>query len=203
MTWKWPLYIVSFISITGCVFTGAYAGFIVMNYDYLDQSDYLFWHVLVWTMMEHICMTTFYIGVTSFFASKVDDRIGATYMSMMWTITNMSGLIMDTLAVFLVGKFDSVDLVPEWDPYHYVLAIIMIISIIWYIAFTIPVFRTRSLIWIILIVWLILYESYNMYRMTHTVWLKNRYKRLHNTDKSEWEISLSRGKNAKSIKEMN
>ena len=55
-------------------------------------------------------------------------------------------VIQQVLPPTLVGKFESVDLIPAWDPYHYVLAIIMIISIIWYIVFTIPVFRTRSLI---------------------------------------------------------
>ena len=86
-------------------------------------------------------MTTFYCGITSFFASKVDDRIGATYMSMMWTITNLSGLINDTFAMFLVGKFEVLSFVAGWDAYHYLLAIIMLISILWYICFTISVFR--------------------------------------------------------------
>ena len=77
---------------------------------------------------ERICMTSLYVSLTSFFASKVDESIGASYMALLWTITNMSGLICDTGAMWLTGQFESfTGLMPNWDAYHFVLALLTII----------------------------------------------------------------------------
>ena len=78
--------------------------------------------------LERICMTSLYVSLTSFFASKVDESIGASYMALLWTITNMSGLICDTGAMWLTGKFEDFSgHIPNWDAYHYVLALLTII----------------------------------------------------------------------------
>ena len=37
------------------------------------------------TFKEILCLTSFYVALSSFFACKVDDVIGATYMATMWT----------------------------------------------------------------------------------------------------------------------
>ena len=36
-------------------------------------------------LKEILCLTSFYVALSSFFACKVDDVIGATYMATMWT----------------------------------------------------------------------------------------------------------------------
>ena len=69
-------------------------------------------------------MTSLYVSLTSFFASKVDESIGASYMALLWTITNMSGLICDTGAMWLTGQFEKITVFPTWDAYHYVLALL-------------------------------------------------------------------------------
>jgi len=85
-------------------------------------------------------MTSLYVSLTSFFASKVDESIGASYMALLWTITNMSGLICDTGAMWLTGKFEEFSgYIPNWDAYHYVLALLTIISIGWYACCTLPI----------------------------------------------------------------
>ena len=81
-------------------------------------------------------MTSLYVSLTSFFASKVDESIGASYMALLWTITNMSGLICDTGAMWLTGKFEEFSgYIPNWDAYHYVLALLTIIRLEFKISF--------------------------------------------------------------------
>ena len=81
-------------------------------------------------------MTSLYVSLTSFFASKVDESIGASYMALLWTITNMSGLICDTGAMWLTGKFEEFSgYISKWDAYHYVLALLTIIRLEFKISF--------------------------------------------------------------------
>ena len=79
---------------------------------------------------ERIAMTSYYVSLTSFFASKVDESIGASYMALLWTITNMSALICDTGAMWLTGQFEKFNgLVPSWDAFHYLLALVTLIRL--------------------------------------------------------------------------
>ena len=46
---------------------------------------YAFWSTLMWTSAQICAQTSFFTAMASFFASKADDRIGATYMAVLWT----------------------------------------------------------------------------------------------------------------------
>lgn len=135
-----PFYIMLFLTAPMIMICNCYSGFIIQNYTYLDNNNWLFFNVVLWASFERICMTSLYVSLTSFFASKVDESIGASYMALLWTITNMSGLICDTGAMWLTGKFEEFSgYIPNWDAYHYVLALLTIISIGWYACCTLPI----------------------------------------------------------------
>ena len=81
--WNKPFTILKFFTVPSLIFCNVQAILMVSYYQKIGDS--MFWYALVWIALQICSTTSFYTAVTCFYASKADDRIGATYMATFWT----------------------------------------------------------------------------------------------------------------------
>ena len=81
--WDKPFTILKFFTVPSLIICNVQA--ILMISFYKEIGDAMFWYAFVWIAIQICSTTSFYTAVTCFYASKADDRIGATYMATFWT----------------------------------------------------------------------------------------------------------------------
>ena len=77
------LLILKYFTVPSLVFCNLAAIGIISNFEKLETKAY--WCVVAWVIVEVCSITSFYTAVMSFFASKADDTIGASYMAALAT----------------------------------------------------------------------------------------------------------------------
>ena len=77
------LLILKYFTVPSLIFCNLAAIGIVSHYEQLETKAY--WCVVAWVIVEVCSITSFYTAVMSFFASKADDTIGASYMAALAT----------------------------------------------------------------------------------------------------------------------
>ena len=58
-------------------------------------------------MIEHISTLTFYILCGSFFAIIGDPNVGGTYITLLWSVTNLSSKLWEYVMIWLTGLIDG------------------------------------------------------------------------------------------------
>ena len=81
---KHALLILKYFTIPTLLFCNVTAVAIIQHFDSLESS-LLYWCIVLWVAVEVCAITSFYTSLASFFATKADEAIGATYMAVLWT----------------------------------------------------------------------------------------------------------------------